>query len=220
MRRFRPPSRNQIRSIVGENNPEIIRRFELLFQQAGQDTPDVIEGGEESAAAFEATMRAIVDELSTRITSEMVAPAHIPPADQSNKTVEEGKNETRLQDIADVKVRQYENNSSLVYNSERREWVSFKLTLKEVTENLSPIDGQALVYDAVTKDWVLKSLKLEDVTVNLSPVDGQGLIYNAANQSWQVANIGTSGFTGSFNSLDGSTVNVSNGLITSVNSMI
>lgn len=95
---------------------------------------------------------------------------------------------------------------------------------------------QTLVYDDVSRRWLNDALDLDDlgdVTLTIPPADGDILIYDAGTQMWvngQIAaganisvtvsagviTIATVGASGSFTTVDGKTVTVSDGVITSI----
>ena len=74
MLRFRPPSRAQIRGFLGVDDRELIHKFERLFRQSGQDTPDSVEAAEVNQAVSEVSTRALIDELAQSIADKLTDP--------------------------------------------------------------------------------------------------------------------------------------------------
>lgn len=152
MNRFPPPSRDQIARIVGENNPEMIRRFEELFRQSGQETPAQIEGGEASASASEAGLRGMIEEISVRVISEMLAP--MPQAVGAQNHVAPLQ-EMSISSLGDVVALNRENGNLLSWDSQRN-----KVVLKPVAvTDLKDVDaaslnnGDFLQWDSAATAW-------------------------------------------------------------------
>lgn len=198
MEKFRPPSRDQIAKLVGRDNPEMIRRLERMFQQSGVDLPIEIDSTAENNAAFEAAIRGIVDELYIRLTEGQVTPASQPVTPTDDLSPAYGsQSEPQISDFREVDTLPTSTLSSL----------------SDVVHKQN-ITLTALLWDRSRRAWVSMPVTAEVLSPNVfgSVSDGDLIGWDGTQNAWSFKN----GFTGTFGILDGRTVTVANGLITSV----